>query len=439
MTGTAPALPQDAVPPGGPATSAGRPPRSLAPDLARGMMLLFIVLANVSWHLYDRPVSGMSVHLLEGSTLDKVLQSIMLIAVDARSYPMFAFLFGYGMVQFMRSRQARGVPEVDARRMLRRRHWWMLALGFCHAALLFAGDVLGAYAIAGLLLVWLFFRRTDRTLRIWAIVIAALLLISTVLSLFGGVMMTLFAPPEVSGADAYDMGFARELTAGASPYWASAIGRVIGWLFITPSQLIGGAIPLCILLGWLAARHRLLEDPGRHRRLVTGLAVGGILVGWLGGVPAALLNLGVLPIPSGASWIFSGLTPTTGIAGGIGYAMAFALLAARWQASPPAAVRAISAVGQRSLTFYLFQSVVLAPLLGAWGFGLGAHLSTAQALGIAALVWLVSIPLAVWLDRSGRRGPAEALLRRLTYGKIDPLTPRSRPPRATPGPAPAGA
>lgn len=439
MTGTVPAVPQDAVPPDGPATSAGPPPRSLAPDLARGMMLLFIVLANVSWHLYDRPTVGMGIHLEEGSALDKTLQSIMLIVVDARSYPMFAFLFGYGMVQFMRSRQARGIPEADARRMLRRRHWWMLALGFCHAALLFVGDVLGAYAIAGLLLVWIFFRRTDRTLRIWSIVIGALLLVSTVLSLFGGVMMTLFAPPEVSEAAAYDIAFTRELTAGASPYWVSAIGRVIGWLFVTPSQIIGGAIPLCILLGWLAARHRLLEEPGRHRRLVTGLAIGGILVGWLGAVPALLLHLGVLAIPSGASWIFSGLTPTTGIAGGIGYAMAFALLAARWQASPPAAVRAISAVGQRSLTFYLFQSVILAPLLGAWGLGLGAHLSTSQALGIAALVWLVSIPLAVWMDRGGRRGPAEALLRRLTYGRIDPVTPRSRPPRATAGSVTAGA
>lgn len=79
-------------------------------------------------------------------------------------------------------------------------------------------------------------------------------------------------------------------------------------------------------------------------------------------------------------------------------------------------VRGIAAVGQRSLTFYLFQSLVFAPLLSAWGLGLGQHLGTAGALLIALAVWLVSIPHAMALAFRGRRGPAEAVLRRLTYG-----------------------
>ncbi|WP_262424433.1 DUF418 domain-containing protein [Brachybacterium sp. Z12] len=83
-------------------------------------------------------------------------------------------------------------------------------------------------------------------------------------------------------------------------------------------------------------------------------------------------------------------------------------------------MRALSAVGQRSLTFYLFQSLLLAPLLAAWGLGLAPHLSTASAVAVALGVWLLSLPLAAWMDSRGMRGPAEVLLRRMTYGKHDP-------------------
>lgn len=407
--------------------------RALAPDLARGMMLLFIVLANVSWHLYDRPTLGMTVHLVDGSVLDKVLQTIMTIAVDARSYPMFAFLVGYSMVQFARSRRDRGVPEQEVRRQLRRRNLALLLMGFLHAALLFAGDILGAYGLAGLVLVWLFFTRRDRTLAIWCIAIAAVAILGTLFTLAGGILTAIFSPEAAAMGGAGGFAQARDYTAGAASYPASVLGRIIGWLIITPGQLLTGSIVVCILLGWLAARHRVLEEPGRQRRLVLGTAIGGILVGWLGGLPAALHHLGALPLDAGFSWAFAGLTPVTGIAGGLGYAALFALLAERWTARPPAPVRAIAAVGRRSLTFYLLQSVILAPLFGAWGLGLGATLGTAQALGIAALVWLVSIPLAVWMDRTGRRGPAETLLRRLTMGRPEgrgPGTPATAPPLA---------
>lgn len=83
-------------------------------------------------------------------------------------------------------------------------------------------------------------------------------------------------------------------------------------------------------------------------------------------------------------------------------------------------MRALSAVGQRSLTFYLFQSLLLAPIMAGWGLGLGVHLSTAGAVGIALAVWLLSLPIAAQLGSRNLRGPAEMLLRRMTYGRYDP-------------------
>ena len=78
---------------------------------------------------------------------------------------------------------------------------------------------------------------------------------------------------------------------------------------------------------------------------------------------------------------------------------------------------ALAAVGERSLTCYLLQSVMLAPLLAPWGLALGDGLGTAAAYGIALSVWLVTVLVAVALGSTGRRGPLEVLLRRLTYGR----------------------
>jgi uncharacterized membrane protein YeiB len=61
--------------------------------------------------------------------------------------------------------------------------------------------------------------------------------------------------------------------------------------------------------------------------------------------------------------------------------------------------------------------VLFAPLLSDWGLGLGGRLSTTQAAVLAVAVWLVTVAVAVALQRAGRRGPFEVALRRIAYGR----------------------
>ncbi|GLI30422.1 MULTISPECIES: DUF418 domain-containing protein [Brachybacterium] len=435
------------------------PPRSLAPDVARGLMLALIAVANVSWYLWrSSETVGGTPHIPADGPLDSIAQAVMTIAVDHRAMPLFAFLFGYGMVQFYRSRIDRGLAPGAVRVMMRRRHWAMLLLGALHAALLFYGDILGVYAVSALVLVWWFFGRRSRTLRIWVIVLAAVMMLFALFSLLSGVALTYFVPAEVTAEmAATDMGtgFVRPV-AYDTPYLVSVLYRLGLWAVSLPFAALMGA-PLPILLGWLAARRRILDEPWRHVRLLRRTAVIGIAIGWLGGVPEALAILGLYELPAAAPWMLTGLTSLTGIACGIGYAALFGLLALRLEGRKPAdeahrpdpsadrdlspaeraygvpraeaapartrepgaVERTLAAVGQRSLTFYLFQSLLLAPLMAAWGLGLGGTLSTAPALAIAFAVWLVSLPIAAWMGARGIRGPAERLLRRMTYGKID--------------------
>lgn len=383
--------------------------RALAPDLARGMMLLLIALAHAPWFLYATDVGASPMHPADGNMADRLAQTLNIVVVDGRTHTMFALLFAYGIGQMYARQTARGAPAQDARRTLRRRHLWMLAFGLVHAALLWQGDILGTYGLIGLLMLPLFFRRSDRTLGVWI----------TVLLVVGAAAMmlsTLAAPPLPSEDDGAAAAQMQRLSIAEPSYLTALLIRIPQWLLGLLSGVVTLALPTVFLIGILAARHRILEQPQRHLRLLRWVAGSGLAIGWTVGLVQALVHLGLLDLP--LSSMLEGLHFSSGIFAGIGYAALFGLLAHRLQdraARESLPVRAISALGRRSLSGYLAQSVVYGTLLAAWGLGLGAHLSSWSATLLAVTVWLLTVGAALALENSGRRGPAEVALRWLTY------------------------
>jgi uncharacterized protein len=202
---------------------------------------------------------------------------------------------------------------------------------------------------------------------------------------------------------------------------AAAGTRLGTWLFVT---LGGGMLSFgghaVMLLGFWAARRRLLEEPGNHLGMLRWTAAVGLAIGWLGGLPAALAHVGVLEVPPAAvseAGALRLIADGTGLAGGLGYVALVGLIAHRLseRARRHPAVVAVAAVGKRSLSCYLAHSLIFAPLLAAWGLGLGARLGSATMAAFAVGVWLVTVVGASAMDRAGWRGPAEVLLRRLAY------------------------
>ncbi len=396
--------------------------RSIAPDLARGAMLLLIAIANAPWYLWAGTTRGLSSHPVDGSPLDLVAQTIALVAIDGRTYPMFAFLFGYGIWQLYSRQLAAGADRRQARRLLRRRHWWMLAFGFVHAALLWMGDIVGAYGLAGLVLTWIFLDRRDTTLKVWAAVLTGLLAIIAAGSMLGGVFGVSM------GAEELELNL--DASIAEESYAASVLTRILTWFLITPAQgLFGLVVPVAILVAFLWARRRVLEEPRAHLPLLRRTAIIGIAAGWGVGAVTAAQNLDLFGVPAGFDYVFTGWHNLAGLLCGIGYVALFGLIAARIESrhearsaasggaggGPGRVARALQAVGRRSLTMYLAQSVVFAPLMSAWGLGLGAHLSSWSILLVAVATWLVTVAIAVLLERRGIRGPAEWMLRRLAY------------------------
>lgn len=367
--------------------------RVLAPDLARGLMLALIALANVMIYLVGRPY-GFRQHIIEDGALNHVMQALMVTLVDGRAYPLFAFLFGYGMVQLSEHRRRSGASPDDVRRLMRRRSLILLLFGAVHGIVLFPGDILGWYGIVGLLIVALF-RRSDRTL-----------LRSAGLWLVPAAIVTGLIYGQATGP-------------GRSFFWSfeiadplSAMGlRVVEWL-MAPFGLL--PVITAALAGVVAARHRVLEEPRSHRQLLGRVAGGGIALAVAGGLPSGLIAGGYLPVPGAtASSVLSVLHTVTGVAGGLGLAAAFALLADKPAVRSSRVVDAIAATGRRSLSAYLSQSLIFVLLLGLPFGGLGARWGTAAAAALAIAVWAASVIASAALQRRGIRGPAERLLRHL--------------------------
>lgn len=368
--------------------------RAAAPDLARGAALLGIAVANSVVHLYGRE-RGPSYRPVEGTAADRVTDALAALLADNRGYPLFAFLLGYGTVQLANRLTDRAVPRPRVTSVLLRRAAALLAFGAVHAALLFSGDILGLYGLLALVLAAAV-TASDRTLVLGA---AGCLLPFTVL----GVLDAL------AGGSAAG-------TSYAEPAYLTSVGlRLFEWvLSLAAAPLLGIGLLAPMLLGVLAARRRMLEDVGRHRRLLRLTAGVGVPVGVLGGVPLALTSTRVVELPAVGDAAVGALHALSGLVLALAYAALAALLGARagrWLAP-------LVACGRRSLSCYLAQSVLLVPVLAPWGIGLGGRLGTAGAALLAAGAWAVTVAWATALDARGRRGPAEALLRRIVYGSV---------------------
>lgn len=368
--------------------------RSPAPDLARGGMLLLIALANV--HTYLHPAEGLRSYPAGLAPLDQVVVLLQMLLVDGRAYPLFALLFGYGITQLAWRRAVVGAPAEVVTGIVRRRGAWMVAFGFVHALLLFSGDILGAYGLVAVVLAGVLVRGADAVL---VRLVVAGLVVGTLFGSLSGFTL----PPGTP-----------DLRSIARPDAAAAlVTRIAEWLaggpVLTGLQVVG-----MVALGAWAARRRLLDDPAAHLPLLRRVAVGGIVAGVVLGLPLALHAAELTDRSSvGPTLLFAALHTLGGFAAGAGYAAVFGLVALR-RRGPVG--RALTATGRRSLSCYLAQSVAFVALLPAWTLGLGAVATPSQAALLGLGVWLVTVVVATVSERAGVRGPAETLLRRLTYG-----------------------
>ncbi|NKY41248.1 DUF418 domain-containing protein [Cellulomonas septica] len=388
------------LPPDGPGPVSPSTPRSLAPDLARGLLLLLIASANVWGYLWsDAGSNAAGGRPVGGSSLDHAVDGVVTLLVDSHTKPMFAILYGFGLATIAARLTARGADHRTTRGVLGRRGVALVVLGLAHATLLYGGDILAPYGAAGLLAL-LFLHRSRAALLWWAGV-------AYVVSMSAGAV-ALLAPSDPGGATGPT----------TTTYLSSAVERLAATATVTSLYTVTLMFVPHLVVGILLARSGWLTRPAEHRRRLGQVAVVAAAVSLVGSAPYALAVAQVWHPDHTALAVAELVHHVSGDVMGLGYVCLFGWLAAVWASrARHGLVTAVTAVGERSLTCYLLQSLLFAPLLSDWGLGLGKHLSTTQAALLAVAVWLVTVAVAVALQRAGRRGPFEVALRRVAYGR----------------------
>lgn len=374
-----------------PVTALPLPARSDPVDVARGVGLLGAGLAGSVLWLTGR-AEGPALRPAANGAADRVLDVLVVLLVDNRVLPLFAVLLGYGAARL----HARLEPALGAggvRRVLARRGLALLGLGLLHAVGVSDSDLLGSLGVLLLCTALLVGAR-----RGWLLLVAGL--VSPGLVLLGA----------LDG-----LGQLGGLLDQSSSYPVSVVDRTGSWfanlVLLLPLGTVGLLAP--VLAGVLLARSGWLDRPRGHRRALVPLAVGGLAVAVLGAVPLALAAGRLVTWPalwdSGAgalSWV-------TGVAGALGAVASTALLV---PVLPGRVASWLAAVGRFSLTGYLLQSVVLALVAAPWAGARGAVWGSVAMATVALLVWLATVVVAVRWEAARGRGPAEALLRRWSYG-----------------------
>ncbi|HET6286326.1 MAG TPA: DUF418 domain-containing protein [Amycolatopsis sp.] len=373
--------------------------RVLAPDLARGFALLLVALAHTaSIFLGNSP--GVD-HTPQG--LERPYFVLLFVFVHACALPLFGMMLGYGMVQFADRQQGLGESWPRTRGVLLRRHAWLLVFGAVDGVLFFSGDVLGAYGVIGVVFTLLLLRRGKGFYRIPALYLGFALC-------YLAVLMYLVLTGNSGDAPVPSP----EDTSSLAPTYGGALrGRVVEWPSITMVLLPS---ILFVWVGAWAAKKRLLEEPNRKLLLVG--VFGGFGVAIAGALPMGLFAGDYLGFDAETAGLAKVLYEGAGVFGAIGYLSLFGLVGmAAGNKRRGVVVTAISALGQRTLSAYLFQSVAWLVLASPFLLGLGGQAGdptfVAAACGLG--VWLLTVVVAYLMHRKGYRGPAEILVRKLAY------------------------
>lgn len=395
--------------------------RILSLDVLRGFALLGILAVNV-W-LFAMPMVGITNPTLYGdfSGGNYAAWFVSHVFFERKFVTLFTFLFGAGVVLFTESKERKDQP---ARRLHFRRIFWLLAIGLGHAYLLWYGDVLVAYALCGLLVVFVRNWRPKRLLLLGLILFA----IPSLLYLASGLTYVNADPATQAeieqgllagfGAEgsvdeeiaAYRGGWLKQMDHRV-PTAVSL--QTVGFLF--ESLWIYSGL---MIVGMALYKWGVLSND-RSTRFYRRLFVGGGTLG-LALILAGVGYRGTIGWDTVRVVLFAHQFNYWGsVLLALSYVSGIMLLCRA--AAGGVATTALSAVGRTAFSNYLLQTVLATTIFYGHGLGLFARLSRLELLGVVVAIWAVQVPLSVaWLNRF-RFGPVEWVWRTLTYGERQPL------------------
>jgi uncharacterized protein len=389
------------------------PARIEALDVLRGLAVLGILVVNAASFAMPPVVAelpDLSPHGFEGSSV-AVWWAIETF-FRQKFVTLFSLLFGASILLVGGERGSHGPRGV----VLLRRLLWLAVFGFLHGALVWHGDILLLYGLAGLVVM------LCRSWRPGVLAAIGLALFAVAAARLLEVEFATQSVPELQRS--FEAGAVRTLSAEIAAFRGDSAqlqaALFANWWRATDFTLEFYA-PMTLglmLIGLALFRLGVLtgEAPSSTYWLLMVLGAAALLViGWntadqaLGGFPPEtrafdeLPNLLLAPVVT------------------LGYVALVCLgLRRGWMRGP---ARLLAPVGRMAFTNYIAQSLIMTAVFygGGRGLGLFGSLDWAQWSLLALLIWPLQIGWSGWWLSRFRLGPLEWVWRSLSHGRLVPL------------------
>ncbi|TMK05982.1 MAG: DUF418 domain-containing protein [Alphaproteobacteria bacterium] len=316
-------------------------------DILRGLALFGVMAINLVFE-FRVSIFEQFLPLNEiASPLDRAVEAFLDRAITLKAFALFSLLFGAGLaIQFERLPVKRRVV------LLLRRLVVLLAIGLLHMTLIWNGDILTEYALAGLLALPFLFGPT------WLLATSGLL--------FLGLYLTPYLSQLVPLPDTSSM--AHHVLDARSVYATGSFSEVLSFRLgelraIAPLHVwIFPRTIALFLLGAFIWRTGVVQRASDNRWILFGVALAAVMVTIGAGRELATVTLA---FAYGASII--GLASTQPGSKLLGWA---------------------APLGRMAFTNYLVQSLIFSWVFYGYGFGLFGQVGASAALAFGVVVYV---------------------------------------------------
>lgn len=368
-------------------------------DALRGLSLLGIILMNILVFSFPYEESLLS-DVVQGT--DAILLHIITLLVIGSFYPIFTFLFGYGLSIMYDNSQ---MKHINYYPIILRRLIFLMLMGVLHGFFVFSGDILFGYAFTGIIAV-LFIKSKAKRLIKSAIILFILKIILLVIPFavfsfvndpyarhnFSGVSLTKLIEIKQQG------GYIDFLKINAFENLYNILDVVTGSAYLE-------FLPY-IFLGMAAQKLKLVKHIQLQRQIAIKWGILCLIIGYIIKMPFALDF-------SNSAYQYINIVGGPIVA--VGYILIFIAMYQRTRARQ--LLKVFTYPGKLSLTVYLTQSIVMSIIFLGIGFGLYNQLSLYQSYIIALFVYVLQLIGCYYYLKHFKMGPFEWLWRKITYLK----------------------
>ncbi|MBN4908862.1 DUF418 domain-containing protein [Staphylococcus sp. EG-SA-13] len=366
-------------------------------DALRGFSLLGILLMNILTFAYPYQIINPFEFFQHQDGAWFKISSLFIIA---SFYPIFAFLFGYGLSIMYQNSLDKGLNYYP---MITRRLLFLLLLGIIHGVFIFYGDILSTYALLGLIAIIFVRLKPQYTL--------------VALSIGIGIFVLLYLLPMILLKDVTQIEsfvglqeLERVNNILSSADYVSIIGFNLKYfgMNIANAILVGPFSILPIMLfGIYAHQINWFNKIKQHKNLYMVIGVVVLILG------LAIKMIQIVLEGSVTSQLMSQMIGGPIVA--LSYIMFFVILCEDQTARK--ILTPLQSIGKLSLTTYIMQSVICIIIFYGVGFNFYGKLPVLNIYIIGIVIYFVQLIMSYLYLMKFKQGPLEKLWRKVTYLK----------------------